>query len=306
MSKKSVITNFEEISRKLERDMPAITNAAEHLASATSRQLFPYVNIADQVAKSMNWQLYPYVNIADQLTKSMSRQLFPYVNILGKEIDRLFDRFDFTCEARKRGYLLEENGWFPHYTMPEEFFDQAKGEEEFNARLLTFYRENWEEIRKTMAQNVSSYPIDKECKASFLEALEIHAAGFYRFVCPTMMSLTERIVRVEIYQKAVGRFQVGRLIQDRFATAPLSVFPDRSFWFLGFEQLTGHLYESINDADTHLQFLESPIPNRHASLHGLIAYRSEQNSLNSIFVADYVMQLITAWKLSERDLALGI
>ena len=33
---------------------------------------------------------------------------------------------------------------------------------------------------------------------------------------------------------------------------------------------------------------QNPVPNRHAAIHGLVAYSSQQNSLNMIFLADYI------------------
>ena len=244
-------------------------------------------------------------NAADLLTRSMNRQILPYVNLLGQMTNAVFDNLDFVFEARGKGYLLDKNGWFPHYTIPEEFLNQDDDVEGFNIKLLNYYRENWGEIRVRIERNLPNYLVDDETKAVFHEALTAHSMRIYRCVPRTLISEIERIVRVEFYGNKVGSFSVGGLIQDRFSKSPVSIFPDRSFWFVGFEQLTGHIYESIRDADTRLQFSESSVPNRHASLHGLISYSSEQNSLNSIFIAEYVMQLITAGKLLERDVALG-
>ena len=37
----------------------------------------------------------------------------------------------------------------------------------------------------------------------------------------------------------------------------------------------------------------SPVPTRHAVAHGLIAYPSQQNSLNMLFIADYAFSIIS-------------
>ncbi|MCY4138623.1 MAG: hypothetical protein OXF56_10200 [Rhodobacteraceae bacterium] len=38
------------------------------------------------------------------------------------------------------------------------------------------------------------------------------------------------------------------------------------------------------------------MPNRHAAVHGLVVYSSMQNSLNAIFMADYIFQPIGVLK----------
>ena len=38
---------------------------------------------------------------------------------------------------------------------------------------------------------------------------------------------------------------------------------------------------------------QSPIPTRHAVAHGLVAYTSQQSSLNAIFIADYVFSVVS-------------
>jgi len=44
-----------------------------------------------------------------------------------------------------------------------------------------------------------------------------------------------------------------------------------------------------------------PVPNRHAALHGIIVYRSFKNSLNAIFMTDYIFQVVDAVKKNLQD-----
>jgi hypothetical protein len=41
------------------------------------------------------------------------------------------------------------------------------------------------------------------------------------------------------------------------------------------------------------------VRNRHAALHGIVTYNSFKNSLNAIFLADYVFQVIHAFKQAQ-------
>ena len=59
-----------------------------------------------------------------------------------------------------------------------------------------------------------------------------------------------------------------------------------------FGVLINHLYEQVNDINRQ-QFINLPIPNRHAAIHGLIVYSSMKNSFNTIIMADYIFQIVT-------------
>ncbi len=60
--------------------------------------------------------------------------------------------------------------------------------------------------------------------------------------------------------------------------------------------MENHLYKRIDNENDRSMFEESPIPNRHAAVHGLVPYASEKSSLNSIFLADFVFLMITQTK----------
>ena len=294
----------EQVNKSLTRQMFPALNVVTRLDHLLSLQTIPIVNAVTRLDHLLSLQTTPIVNVVTQLNQFLSRQMITNINLLGRAGLSVLDHLDYVFEARKKGGLLEEHGWFPHYTMPEEIF--AKGDEgsDFDNQLLSYYRQNWREVQETLKKNLFTYLVDDATKAIYCQAIAAHDRGDCDLVPRALIPEIERIVRMELYRNAVGGFQVGKLIYDCFADAPPSIFPDRSFMFIGFELLTGHIYESIKDEDTRLQFSKHPIPNRHATLHGLIAYSSEKNSLNSIFVTEYVMQLITTWKMSERHVSL--
>jgi hypothetical protein len=64
-----------------------------------------------------------------------------------------------------------------------------------------------------------------------------------------------------------------------------------------FTRLTEHLYVHIGDSKTKLARMAlDPVPNRHAAIHGLVVYSSFKNSLNTLFMTDYIFQVIDALK----------
>jgi hypothetical protein len=292
--------NEKEIADLFVRQPGLNTYAFEQVNKYIIRQMIPIVNVVTQL-NNLDIQVRTYFSVRDQLTRSLSRQMIPNINLLGRVRLSIFDSLAYVFEARQKGRLLEENGWFPHYTMPEEILAQQDECMDFDNQLLSYYRQNWQEVRETLEQNLYRYPVDDSTKSVYSQAIVAHSMGCYDLVPRSLIPEIERIVRMELCHNSVGKFRVGKLICDCFADAPLSIFPDRSFWLIGFEQLTGHIYCSIKEEDTRIQFSKHSIPNRHATLHGLIAYGSEKSSLNSIFIAEYVMQLMTAWKMPERD-----
>ena len=60
------------------------------------------------------------------------------------------------------------------------------------------------------------------------------------------------------------------------------------------------LFSRVDEDD--LQRVEQdPVPNRHAAMHGFVSYSSPQNSLNTIFVADYMFRLIGSFRNAQTE-----
>ena len=238
--------------------------------------------------------------------RRLANLMEPYASQIASVSRRLADLTNPFIEARRRGQLLERHEWFPHYTMPEFLFGGHIGDADFNALVLAYYRENWAEVRQMIEQNLSDCPVDGETKAAFHEALDSHASGRYLSVCRNLLPELERLVRIHLYGDKVGSFSVEKQMDIYFGNLPVSVFPDRSLGWIGFKYLQNHLYAHIKDEADRERYVNHQIPNRHAAIHGLVTYDNVQNSLNSIFVADYVLQLITAWKAFERNAVLNV
>lgn len=57
----------------------------------------------------------------------------------------------------------------------------------------------------------------------------------------------------------------------------------------------------MSDEEARQRLVRDPIPNRHAALHGLVVYSTRQNSLNVIFIGDYVFELISVLKELQQS-----
>ena len=237
--------------------------------------------------------------------RRLANLMEPYASQIAAH-HRLANLMEPFIEARRRGQLLERHEWFPHYTMPEFLFGGHIDDVDFNALVLAYYRENWAEVRQMIEQNLSGCPVDGETKAAFHEALDSHESGRYLSVCRNLIPELERLVRIHLYGDKVGSFSVEKQMGNYFGNLPASVFPDRSLAGIGFKYLQSHLYAHIKDEADRERYVNHQIPNRHAAIHGLVTYDSVPNSLNSIFVADYVLQLITACKAFEGNAVLNV
>ena len=52
------------------------------------------------------------------------------------------------------------------------------------------------------------------------------------------------------------------------------------------------VFQRVGNEEDRERLKQNPVPNRHAALHGFVTYDSPQNSLNAIFIADYIFRII--------------
>ena len=62
-------------------------------------------------------------------------------------------------------------------------------------------------------------------------------------------------------------------------------------WIL-FHRLVSHMFRPVPPSKLN-EFNMNSVPNRHASLHGLVQYSTYKHSMNMIIMTDYVFQLFT-------------
>ena len=191
---------------------------------------------------------------------------------------------------------FEQSEWFPHSTFPRQLLERISNDEYSDEIVLTYYRRNWSTVSRVIEQELSECQVDRDAKEAVRQALIAHEQGLFQLVPSSMFAAIERAVRVCLHGDKVGRVSVKNRLVDLVGRLPLSVLPDGLLAFIGFTQLSHHLYENIHTDDIRERFLDASIPNRHAAIHGLVIYSSEKSSLNSIFVAMYVFQILTVLK----------
>ncbi len=260
--------------------------------------------------------------VATGILKDLGRQIEPlfrawghFVETHASEILNViaeFQKWNLSCE------VLQKAGWLPHYTTP---FDYIAGfgedDELIRSKLLDYYTSNWQNVRAEMETRFAHYRIDAEGKATFFEALDAHEAGLYRCVCRVLFPEIERVFRKELFGSKIGRIGYWEFIKKLTDDdKSIDAFIHRGLYDL---TIFAHLTKAVREkkriergekpvsqsddlifglftevvCDEHLESLKnSRVPNRHAAIHGLVVYSSQQNSLNTIFLADYIFEVI--------------
>ena len=247
--------------------------------------------------------------VIEKWQESMSRIEVTLQNILAPvapaivELSKQFKKGDLNSKA------LMSAGWLPHYTTPFQYIEeQADDVEAVRTALIDYYTENWRVVRSQIDSQLDSYSIDKEAKAAFRESLDAHEAGLYRCVCRVLFPEVDRLLYAVVVNDEDGRISFKDRIEKLINQAGSRVsfygfFYDLDmFHYLTNEQpdtpssdgakLIYGLFAQVR-TEKQLQHLKhDPVPNRHAAMHGLVSYSSQQNSLNAIFMADYFFQMI--------------
>ncbi len=169
-------------------------------------------------------------------------------------------------------------------------------EDKISESLITFYKENWGKVCARIQKRLNEVGADELTLSTFQEAFTAHKAGLYRSVCRLLFPEIERLAR-GIFPSENTLKVITSLKEIRNYAGELSTFdirPEGYFSVVLYKRLDDHFYEYINDqrAESFKRISTSKIPNRHAAMHGLVDYNTPQHSLNMIFLADYLVQVI--------------
>ena len=198
----------------------------------------------------------------------------------------------------QRARALDKSGWLPHYSMPFDRMEECAGDADAIHKLLCrHYGERWSDVHQDIEARLAEYDIDEEAKATFVEALDAHEAGFYRNVCRVLLPEIERVSRLELHADRLDRITSQPLLHELTARLPIPAVEPSGFLALNlYRRISEHLYEHVDDENSRQRLANDPAPNRHAAVHGLVAYSAMQNSLNTVFMADFIFQAISVLK----------
>ena len=233
----------------------------------------------------------------------LMKTVAPIVSVVWPE----FVKWNFSSE------ILGRAGWLPHYTTPFDYLAECGEDiEVVRNRLLDYYKNNWQNVRSEIEARLSDYKIDAEAKETFREALDAHESGLYRCVCRVLFPEIERVLRAEIFNNKVGPITSDALIKKLLDDKFIEDFMPGGFYELYIfghltkarrkkdasesDKLTYGLFQKVLSKEDRDRLKQDPVPNRHAAIHGLVVYSSPQNSLNMIFMADYIFRIVASAK----------
>lgn len=279
MDKKNILLNLQHISEiqsNLHQGLKPIYNLQNQIKSLATllRQLSPPSPALQRLA---SFQLNTIKSIKLAATVPNAQIIKKFAQI-GRDIK-----------------LMEDAGWLPHYTTPFELIDNCEDNPaKLDKELTEYYQANWRSIRETIHQRFEIYEIDREAKSTFSEALDAHGAGLYRCVSRVLFPEIERISRIEFHENQITQITSQHELRKLAEELTLDDTEPRGYFgFMLFKCLTEHLYDYVENNIKREKISNNPVPNRHAVVHGLITYSSFTNSLNTLFIVDFIFQIFS-------------
>jgi hypothetical protein len=273
--------------------MTATPKPTDSLA-AFQRQLAesvrPLREINDQVVKNLQAISHSHMPNLFEAIEAAQRSFAPLMASLAQAAAQV-------AVAQHKCQLLEDSGWLPHTTLPLTLIDQCNDDPRELSRLIEeYYSNNWNDVYLELCSRIDRFSVDDEAKSTFREALAAYNYKMYRSVSRILMPEIERIARIEFIGAALGKVvgegrELERAAGEMYAA---DIEPAGHIGMLLFERLTGHLYANIQTDDDVRRLEADDVPNRHASMHGIVSYNTAKNALNTIFMADYVFQIVSA------------
>ena len=212
----------------------------------------------------------------------------PLIEAIAPYIDR-FARYHRFIES------VAATDWLPYHTILIDYVEQCGDDLSLlDARMTSFYEDNWGDIRRDMEKRLDLYDIAQETRDTFREALCAHFIGHYRCVCRVLFPQVEREFRMHSFEDRAGPIASDKLLKGLTSRGELADFlPREAYGWILFTRLVHHLYEPVHSAN-RTKYAEDHVPNRHASIHGLVTYSTHKHSMNMIIMADYVFQILTS------------
>lgn len=255
----------------------------------------------------MNYTFDQYsslINAGVQLSKSPAIQNFSkfaarITNILEPFArESGYDSFTQLCgdlaRMEQKTSTLNANGWIPHPTIPLDLLPESpENEYETSENIISYFDAHWDEVQNIFIGNLDTYKADDCTKDILLQILHAHGQRHYHLVVCGVFPEMERITREALKLTPTKSLSKQKELCKRILEIPLHEIPASWHFVLRLiNHLEGHLYKNINNINSLKSLEENKIPNRHASMHGMVMYNSVQSSLNAIFLLDYMLAFV--------------
>ena len=200
-----------------------------------------------------------------------------------------------------RNVIFEKAGWLIHHTTPLHLVTDYMNADDISPILEAYYLTNWPEVATAFRTKLNAMDVDDEARAAFDEALKAHGAGLYRCTVRMIFPEIERFAREHLLKvplKSLASLTEVRRATGELGWSDLKTAADGPM-FLQFGAMIHHLYEKVEKPDRLSEIAKSPIPNRHAALHGFIVYNTLQSSLAALIMAEFMIKMISYLKSQQ-------
>ncbi len=220
------------------------------------------------------------------------RDLEPILEGLNDLIEATGPHIEKLLRHQRIERQFSNSGWLPYYSELIERVVEHKGDAiSLDKIISSYYTEHWEEIRKDIESRMETYEIDAEAKETIHEVFSAHESESYRSVCRTLFPEIERMIRRN-YFNDVGQIKTREIIRKLAELLTEDeIFSRQGFCLVTIGRHIEHMYAHVDD-DKRGRFKEHAIPNRHATVHGLVSYSTHKHSMNMIIMADYIFQML--------------
>lgn len=201
----------------------------------------------------------------------------------------------------KVGQNLKAAGWLSHDVIPTGLIKDLATPEELNSALELYFTENWSVVEPQLRQRYEGVGLDDEALSTMNEALRAHSHGLFRCVCRTVFPEIDRMARLRYYTPKgikIGA-SLDELRKELGGSLSWSDFGTPGMWFLYlFEAITETCYARFSK-DAEPLGSNTRHPNRHAIAHGFASFSTVKDSMNTLFIADFMFHGIQALAESQ-------
>ncbi|MGX1198910.1 hypothetical protein [Parvibaculum sp. MBR-TMA-1.3b-4.2] len=250
-----------------------------------------YPNLANY---KINLQKIKIPNI--KISQETVEQIYHFAESINKIASNISISFYALKKSFQNLQRLERIGWLPHSTTPIFLLNESEeiSDTELDKRISKYYTENWDDVIQILLDDLESYLIDEEAKETMREALKAHQAGLFRCTPRLLFPEIERVIRNELHNRNTNKNIASQIdfrknINESNANSGLGI---------GFLEITlhrciqDHVYKKVRTIDEIKEAEKNPTPNRHAVSHGIVIYKTQKSSVNSIIIADYIFRLV--------------
>ncbi len=198
---------------------------------------------------------------------------------------------------------VHASGWLPYHTVSIDYVEECGDDVSLlELRLASFYKDGWNIICSDIETRLEEYHLSEETKATFREAISAHNAGYYRCVAPVLFPVVDREFRIHFFEDRAGSISSRKMLKELANRKELGdLLPREAYGWILFGRLVHHLFEPVDESN-RARYKQDSVPNRHASIHGLVPYSTFKHSVNMIVMADYIFQILTS-RRAEKPIA---